>query len=188
MANCLYTTVLTDTGGFCYGSVRESTFALARELVRPARIPSPLRRRCISPRPPPSFCCWARRCAGSNAKETWRGYGSHMMTWSALRHRGRLRRHCEFALGIAGVDAAVFLRELPEGRIRVSLRSKGGVNVAAIAARSAAAATKTPRVAPSMDRCRAHSKRFSRSCAPRWLNLKPAIVLVEVAASIALCP
>src|SRR6202043_444192 len=33
MAACLYTTVLTDTGGFCYGSVRASTFAWARELV-----------------------------------------------------------------------------------------------------------------------------------------------------------
>ena len=39
------------------------------------------------------------------------------------------------ALGIAGVEAALFLRELPEGRVRLSLRSKGVVNVAAIAAR-----------------------------------------------------
>jgi phosphoesterase RecJ-like protein len=39
------------------------------------------------------------------------------------------------ALGIAGVEAAVFLREMPEGRIRVSLRSKGDISVAAIAAR-----------------------------------------------------
>src|ERR1700676_1791575 len=29
MAKCLYTTVLTDTGGFCYGATRASTFALA---------------------------------------------------------------------------------------------------------------------------------------------------------------
>lgn len=34
MATCLYTTVLTDTGGFCYGSINTSTFELARELVR----------------------------------------------------------------------------------------------------------------------------------------------------------
>ena len=33
----------------------------------------------------------------------------------------------------AGVDASVFLRELPEGRIRLSLRSKGRIDVAAIA-------------------------------------------------------
>jgi phosphoesterase RecJ-like protein len=40
-----------------------------------------------------------------------------------------------FALAIAGVEAAVFLRELPERRIRLSLRSKGRVNVAALAER-----------------------------------------------------
>ena len=33
MAACLYTTVLTDTGGFCYGTVRASTFGWAQELV-----------------------------------------------------------------------------------------------------------------------------------------------------------
>ena len=38
-------------------------------------------------------------------------------------------------MSIAGVEAAVFLRELPEGRIRASLRSKGGVDVASIAHR-----------------------------------------------------
>lgn len=33
MAACLYTTLLTDTGGFTYGSVRVSTFEAARDLV-----------------------------------------------------------------------------------------------------------------------------------------------------------
>src|ERR1035438_5890130 len=33
MAQCLYATILTDTGGFCYGSTTASTFALARDLV-----------------------------------------------------------------------------------------------------------------------------------------------------------
>jgi bifunctional oligoribonuclease and PAP phosphatase NrnA len=38
-----------------------------------------------------------------------------------------------YALSLAGVEGAVFLRELPERRIRISLRSKGRINVAAIA-------------------------------------------------------
>ena len=33
MATCLYTTLLTDTGGFCYGSICAYTFELARELT-----------------------------------------------------------------------------------------------------------------------------------------------------------
>ncbi len=40
-----------------------------------------------------------------------------------------------YAISIADVEAAVFLRELPEGRIRTSLRSKGRIDVASIAAR-----------------------------------------------------
>ena len=40
-----------------------------------------------------------------------------------------------YAVSIAGVEAAAFLRELPEGIIRLSLRSKGKVDVAAIASR-----------------------------------------------------
>jgi phosphoesterase RecJ-like protein len=72
-----------------------------------------------------------------------------------LRHEGRLAwlwvtcqdmkradavaEDCEgivnFALCVSGVEAAVFLYEQPEGLIQVSLRSKGNVNVAAIAER-----------------------------------------------------
>jgi phosphoesterase RecJ-like protein len=57
---------------------------------------------------------------------------------------GAAEEDCEgvvnYALSAAGVEAAVFLRELPEGRVRLSLRSKAGkdggkVNVAAISER-----------------------------------------------------
>jgi phosphoesterase RecJ-like protein len=40
-----------------------------------------------------------------------------------------------YSLGIQGIEVAVFFRELADGRFRVSLRSKGRVNVAHVAAR-----------------------------------------------------
>jgi phosphoesterase RecJ-like protein len=50
---------------------------------------------------------------------------------------GALDEDCEglvnYALGIAGVEVAVFFREVANDRIRVSIRSKGAVNVAMIA-------------------------------------------------------
>jgi phosphoesterase RecJ-like protein len=50
-----------------------------------------------------------------------------------------LEEDCEgianYALSIADVEAAAFLREASENRIRVSLRTKGKMNVAAIAER-----------------------------------------------------
>jgi phosphoesterase RecJ-like protein len=50
---------------------------------------------------------------------------------------GATEEDCEgivnFALCASGVEAAIFLHETPEQRIHLSLRSKGRVNVAAIA-------------------------------------------------------
>jgi len=40
-----------------------------------------------------------------------------------------------YVLSIHDVEVAAFFRELPDGRYRVSLRSKGGLNVAAVAER-----------------------------------------------------
>ena len=66
------------------------------------------------------------------------------VAWVSISHADMMRANaaeedCEgivnYALSIAGVEAAAFFRELPERRIRVSLRSKGRANVAAIAER-----------------------------------------------------
>ena len=40
-----------------------------------------------------------------------------------------------YVLSIRDVEVAAFFRQLPDGRYRVSLRSKGGLNVAAVAER-----------------------------------------------------
>jgi phosphoesterase RecJ-like protein len=66
------------------------------------------------------------------------------LAWLWITHEDMVRscaaeEDCEgivnYAVGIAGVEAAVFLRELPDGRIRLSLRSKGRINAAAVAGR-----------------------------------------------------
>lgn len=135
MATCLYTTVLTDTGGFCYGATGAATFALARDLTlagaHPVRIAQDI-----------YFSTAASKllllgAALSNLKREGR------LAWLWVTHEDMVRtcaaeEDCEgivnYAVFIAGVEAAAFLRELPERRIRLSLRSKGKVNVAEIAA------------------------------------------------------
>jgi phosphoesterase RecJ-like protein len=66
------------------------------------------------------------------------------LAWLWVSHQDMVRtcaaeEDCEgivnMAVGISGVEAAVFLRELPDRRVRLSLRSKGKMNVAAIAER-----------------------------------------------------
>jgi len=136
MAVCLYTTVLTDTGGFCFGSTRPATFALAHELAiagaDPIRIAQDIY---FSTSMAKMLLLGA---ALSNLKREGR------MAWLWVTHHDMVRscaaeEDCEgivnYAVCISGIEAAVFLRELPERRIRVSLRSKGGVNVAAVAER-----------------------------------------------------
>ena len=134
MATCLYTTLLTDTGGFCYGSTKSSTFQIAHELVEAGANPIRIAQDVYFSMPAPKLMLLG--AALSRLQLEGR------MAWLWLRHEDMERvnaaeEDCEgivnYALSVAGVEAAVFLRELPEGRVRLSLRSKGELNVAAIA-------------------------------------------------------
>ncbi len=136
MAQCLYVTILTDTGGFCYGNVRESTFALARELVEIGADPIAIAQQVY-------FSASASKLLllGAALRRLKR---EGRLAWLWVTPQDTQRTHateedCEgivnVALGMAAIDTVVFLCELPEGGIRVSLRSKGNLNVAAIAAR-----------------------------------------------------
>lgn len=135
MAEALYTTILTDTGGFCYGGTRASTFALAQELVEAGADPIRIAQEVYFSTAPSKLLLLG--AALSNVKREGR------IAWLWVTHEDMQRacaaeEDCEgivnYAVSIAGVQAAVFLRELPEGRVRVSLRSKGQVDVASIAA------------------------------------------------------
>jgi bifunctional oligoribonuclease and PAP phosphatase NrnA len=136
MAACLYTTVLTDTGSFSYGALSASTFALARELVLAGADP-----RVIAQEVYYSASLAKVMLLGTALRNLQR---EDRLAWlwitkEDVEHVHAADEDCEgivnFALGVAGIEAAVFLRELPEGRIRLSLRGKGKVDVAAIAGR-----------------------------------------------------
>jgi phosphoesterase RecJ-like protein len=136
MATCLYTTVLTDTGGFCYGATRASTFALARELTEAGADPVRIAQDVYFSTAPSKLLLLG--AALGNLKRE----GRLAFLW--VTHQDMVRtcateEDCEgivnYAICISGVEAAVFLRELPERHVRLSLRSKGRVNVSAIAAK-----------------------------------------------------
>jgi phosphoesterase RecJ-like protein len=134
MATCLYTTLLTDTGGFLFGTLRASTFALAQELVAAGANPVKIALDTYFTAP------MSKLLLLGTALTTLHREGR--LSWVWVRQKDLIRtcateEDCEgivnYALSVEGVEAAVFLRELPEGRIRLSLRSKGRVNVAALA-------------------------------------------------------
>jgi len=134
IATCLYTAVLTDTGSFMFEGVNDHTFGLARELVLAGADPA----RC------------ARNIYFAHSTAKMRLLGAALsslhregpLAWISVTQQqmedcGAIEEDCEglvnYALSIGEVQVAVFFRELPDGRFRLSLRSKGEVNVAAVA-------------------------------------------------------
>lgn len=134
IATCLYTAVLTDTGSFCYSPTNACTFELAKLLVEHGADPNHIAQNVYFSSPISKM----RLLGAALSRLEHEG----PMTWMSItRHDmerfDALDEDCEglvnYALGIAGVEVAVFFREVAKERVRVSLRSKGAVNVAAIA-------------------------------------------------------
>jgi phosphoesterase RecJ-like protein len=134
MATCLYTAVLTDTGSFMFEGTNEHTFALARELVLAGADPAHCARNVYF-----GHSTAKMRLLGAALSNLQRE-GPLAWIWVSSEQMDRLdakEEDCEglvnYALSIQDVEVAVFFRELPDGRFRVSLRSKGQLNVASVA-------------------------------------------------------
>ena len=134
IATCLYTALMTDTGSFMFQGTNEHTFALARELVLAGA--------------DPSHCARSIYFAHSVAKMRLLGEALRNLnteghvgwTWVTMKQMERCEakeEDCEglvnYVLSIGEVEVAAFFRELPDGRFRVSLRSKGKLDVARLA-------------------------------------------------------
>lgn len=134
MATCLYTAVLTDTGAFMFSSTTAETFALAEHLVRCGASPNQI----------------AEAVYFNNAPNKLRLLGIALrnlqielpVAWSSLSlaevaSAGASVEDTEgivnYLIGLAGVRACAFLREVPGNEFRMSLRSKGTVDVARVA-------------------------------------------------------
>lgn len=135
MATCLYAAVLSDTGSFTYPGTNAPTFALAHELVLHGASPSEIAREVYFSNPESKM-----RLLGTALTAMRRDHG---IAWTRVTQKdmedaGAATEDCEgvvnYLIGMAGVECAIFLREIEGGRrFRVSLRSKGRVDVAKIA-------------------------------------------------------
>jgi phosphoesterase RecJ-like protein len=134
IASCLYAAVLTDTGSFSYSSTNAHTFELARCLVQYGAQPAEIAHNVYYSSPLAKMRLLGVALSSLQHEEA--------MTWMHVTRGdmdrcGAIDEDCEglvnYALGIAGVEVAVFFREAANDRIRVSIRSKGAVNVASMA-------------------------------------------------------
>jgi bifunctional oligoribonuclease and PAP phosphatase NrnA len=134
VATCLYTAVLTDTGAFMFEGTSEHTFELARELVLAGADPARCARHVYF-----GHSTAKMRLLGA-ALSALQREGTLAWIWvtqEQMERVGAREEDCEglvnYALSIGDVEVAAFFRELPDRRFRVSLRSKGKLDVAQIA-------------------------------------------------------
>jgi phosphoesterase RecJ-like protein len=134
IATCLYTAVLTDTGAFCYSTTNAQTFAFAREMVLAGADPAAVAQEVYFSNPASKMHLLGRALSNLHCD----GAISWMHVSEAdMRSSGATGEDCEglvnWALGIDGVEATAFFREIAGSCYRVSLRSKGRIDVARIA-------------------------------------------------------
>jgi len=134
IATCLYTGLMTDTGSFMFEGTNEHTFTVARELVLAGADPAQCARQIYF-----GHSTAKMRLLGAALSNLHRE-GPLAWIWvtqEQMERFGAREEDCEglvnYALSMADAQVAIFFRELPDRRYRVSLRSKGGVNVSAVA-------------------------------------------------------
>jgi phosphoesterase RecJ-like protein len=134
-ATCLYAAVMTDSGSFTFALTSATTFSLAAHLVELGANPSAIAQEVLySVRP-------ARARLLGLALSNFHIEGPVCWTSVAIADKeriGAIVEDCEgivnHLIGMEGIQAAVLVREVDQPQtFRLSLRSKGQVDVAAVA-------------------------------------------------------
>jgi len=137
MADCLYTSIITDTGNFRYDNTSVKTFLIAAELIKAGVSTHDLTTRIYD-----NKSVQAVRIAGialSNVKFS----GDRQVGWSVVTEEmmSEVGAKSEDVVGIVdairaieGVEVAIFFRE-EKGRVKINFRSKDRVNVSELAKR-----------------------------------------------------
>jgi phosphoesterase RecJ-like protein len=138
IAECVYTALVTDTGSFHYSNTTERTFKVASELVRAGVKPAKVSQAVFGSYP------WSKLELLSEVLASARRDSSGHVAWLRQTIEMQERAHAtdedgdgfvNYPLSCGDVEAVAFLKESAPGVYRVSLRSKGDVNVARIAER-----------------------------------------------------
>ncbi len=138
VATCIYTAVLTDTGGFRYSNTSVRTFELARDLVLAGADPYDIALKCFESRPLSKL-----KLLGL-ALETLEVYYSGLLSIMIITpemfelcgaKEAETDDFVSYARSLDTAEVAVLIKEAKPGVVSVSLRSKRFVNVAEVAGR-----------------------------------------------------
>ena len=132
IARSLYAAILTDTGAFRYSNTTPRSHAIAAELLSRGVDPEEMYQRVYASAPAGRVRLLAEVLSSLGVDE---GCGVSWLTMAA----GSLERHgvrsedldgiVEHARSIAGTRMAIFFRDLGYGKVKISFRSTGDVDV-----------------------------------------------------------
>ena len=137
-ANALYLTLVTDTGGFRFSNTTAAAFDAAGDLVREGASPETISKWLYESQPESVL-----RLAGEMLRSLEiHADGLVATAWltqemfdRAGARPGDSEGLIDYPRSIAGVEAVALFRQLENGQLKVSLRSRGAVNVEKIARR-----------------------------------------------------
>ncbi|GEO24856.1 phosphoesterase RecJ-like protein [Alicyclobacillus acidoterrestris] len=136
LATCLYTGILTDTGGFSYPNTTRAVHQIAAELLECGVQPYDIAEPALEARSTSQMKLLQLALRDMFIARDGR-YAFISVNREMLEEAGATEDDVEglvgFARSIETVEVGVLLRERPDGRIKASLRSKRRVDVAAIA-------------------------------------------------------
>ena len=136
VATCLYTAVLAETGSFRLSNTSREALTVSAGLVQEGADPAAIAAQIYGRKAPATLRLVGEALHSLEAAHD--GNTSLMHLDLAQMERSgvagdQLEGLVNFAMSVEGARAAVFLRELPDGIIKVSFRSDGTVNVDLVA-------------------------------------------------------
>ncbi|HPV48069.1 MAG TPA: bifunctional oligoribonuclease/PAP phosphatase NrnA [Smithellaceae bacterium] len=134
----LFAAILTDTGGFRYSNTGRDTFRAAGDLVEGGADPQWISENIYQSDSPAKLRLLAAAMETIEIDMQNR-IASMTVTFEHLRRAGATMDHTEGFVEVPrtvrGIDISVLYTQMEEGKFKVSLRSKGSVNVEKIAGR-----------------------------------------------------
>lgn len=137
IATCIFTGLMTDTGGFRFANTDDTTFDVAAKMVKAGANPAKIAEAVWDSRSPAAV-----RLAGQvyeslkyefDGRFVWNQV-SRIMQVEAGGDQADTEGLSSDMRGIAGVEVSVLFTETVDGKCRIGFRSRGKVNVSTLAA------------------------------------------------------
>ena len=137
-ALCLYTSLVTDTGGFRYDSTGPGTHRVAADLIELGARPYDVAQAIFESESLSRLALLSRALQTLRLDETGR-VAWMVVTRKLLAEAGATDHDVEgvvnYARSVAGVEVGILFKETEDGGVRVNLRSRRTVDVGAVAQR-----------------------------------------------------